>query len=276
MARLRGGDRARLLVRDLTQLATPAAGPLPRRGAGLSAVEVSRTRSSSARATASRRSGACATSRRSTVSSRRSTGAASARCPASSTATPIRPGAAIEWRSSRSAPPGRATRSCTPPAAGSSRPSRRRGPSGRTASVPGSSATPPGSSHTERQPGKASRATASTGTRSSNRSAPFVPRAVRQRGSGRTLCRRSTTMPTPISTSRWRRSCPRPRGLRLRRTCSSSEGRSTPRQARRYLEACRDAGLALRLHGDQFTESGADPAGGRTRRAFGRSPRGDG
>jgi imidazolonepropionase len=30
-------------------------------------------------------------------------------------------------------------------------------------------------------------------------------------------------------------------------------------QARRYLLACRDAGLALRLHGDQFTESGAVP-----------------
>ena len=30
-------------------------------------------------------------------------------------------------------------------------------------------------------------------------------------------------------------------------------------QARRYLEACADAGLALRLHGDQFTESGAIP-----------------
>jgi imidazolonepropionase len=28
-------------------------------------------------------------------------------------------------------------------------------------------------------------------------------------------------------------------------------------QSHRYLEACRDAGLALRLHGDQFTESGA-------------------
>jgi len=28
-------------------------------------------------------------------------------------------------------------------------------------------------------------------------------------------------------------------------------------QARRYLEACREAGLALRLHGDQFTEMGA-------------------
>ena len=30
-------------------------------------------------------------------------------------------------------------------------------------------------------------------------------------------------------------------------------------QARRYLSACRDAELALRLHGDQFTESGAIP-----------------
>jgi imidazolonepropionase len=28
-------------------------------------------------------------------------------------------------------------------------------------------------------------------------------------------------------------------------------------QARRYLEACRDAGLGLRLHGDQFSEQGA-------------------
>jgi imidazolonepropionase len=31
------------------------------------------------------------------------------------------------------------------------------------------------------------------------------------------------------------------------------------RQARRYLEACRAAGLALRLHGDQFSELGAIP-----------------
>jgi len=30
-------------------------------------------------------------------------------------------------------------------------------------------------------------------------------------------------------------------------------------QARRYLQACRDVGLALRMHGDQFTESGAIP-----------------
>jgi imidazolonepropionase len=30
-------------------------------------------------------------------------------------------------------------------------------------------------------------------------------------------------------------------------------------QARRYLEACRESGLELRLHGDQFTEAGAIP-----------------
>jgi imidazolonepropionase len=32
-------------------------------------------------------------------------------------------------------------------------------------------------------------------------------------------------------------------------------------QARRYLQACADAGLALRVHGDQFSEAGAVPLG---------------
>ncbi len=36
-------------------------------------------------------------------------------------------------------------------------------------------------------------------------------------------------------------------------------GAFDPAQARSYLTACRDAGLALRLHGDQFTEQGAIP-----------------
>jgi imidazolonepropionase len=35
------------------------------------------------------------------------------------------------------------------------------------------------------------------------------------------------------------------------------DGAFTVGQARRYLEACREAGLALRLHGDQFNELGA-------------------
>ena len=47
-------------------------------------------------------------------------------------------------------------------------------------------------------------------------------------------------------------------------------------QARRYLEACRDAGLALRLHGDQFTESGAIPLAVELERPLGRPSRGDG
>jgi imidazolonepropionase len=37
------------------------------------------------------------------------------------------------------------------------------------------------------------------------------------------------------------------------------QGAFDAEQARRYLTACRAAGLALRLHGDQFTESGAIP-----------------
>jgi imidazolonepropionase len=37
------------------------------------------------------------------------------------------------------------------------------------------------------------------------------------------------------------------------------EGAFDAAQARRYLEACRDSGLALRLHADQFTEQGAVP-----------------
>jgi imidazolonepropionase len=36
-------------------------------------------------------------------------------------------------------------------------------------------------------------------------------------------------------------------------------GAFTATQARRFLEACREAGLALRLHGDQFSEQGAIP-----------------
>jgi imidazolonepropionase len=37
------------------------------------------------------------------------------------------------------------------------------------------------------------------------------------------------------------------------------DGAFSADEARRYLTACRDAGLTLRLHGDQFTEQGAVP-----------------
>jgi imidazolonepropionase len=39
------------------------------------------------------------------------------------------------------------------------------------------------------------------------------------------------------------------------------QGAFDAEQARRYLVACREAGLELRLHGDQFTEAGAIPLG---------------
>jgi imidazolonepropionase len=52
-----------------------------------------------------------------------------------------------------------------------------------------------------------------------------------------------------------------PEAARLAETADVfvEEGAFEPAQARRYLEACRDAGLALRLHADQFTERGAVP-----------------
>ena len=55
------------------------------------------------------------------------------------------------------------------------------------------------------------------------------------------------------------RCCPRRRELAEAADVFLERGAFDAAQARRYLDACRDAGLALRLHGDQFTESGAIP-----------------
>ena len=46
-------------------------------------------------------------------------------------------------------------------------------------------------------------------------------------------------------------------------------------QARRYLEACAEAGLRLRIHADQFTEAGGVPLADRAGRGERRPPRGD-
>ena len=59
------------------------------------------------------------------------------------------------------------------------------------------------------------------------------------------------------SSSCWRRCCPDAAPLAEAADVFLERGSFDAAQARRYLEACRDAGLALRLHGDQFTESGA-------------------
>ena len=118
-------------------------------------------------------------------------------------------------------------------------------------------ATGRGCARTARRRSRASRATASTTTRSSPSCARSAPRAGSRRGSARTRCRPSSTTPTRTSTSCSRRSCPRRRQLAEAADVFLERGSFDAAQARRYLEACRDAGLALRLHGDQFTESGA-------------------
>src|SRR5262249_35964471 len=50
---------------------------------------------------------------------------------------------------------------------------------------------------------------------------------------------------------------PRAAGLAEAADVFVEQGAFSVDQARRYLEACREAGLVLRLHGDQFTELGA-------------------
>ena len=68
---------------------------------------------------------------------------------------------------------------------------------------------------------------------------------------------RATPMRT--STSRSARCCHGRRGSPTRPTCSSNAVRSTRRRRGASSTACADDGLSLRLHGDQFTESGAIP-----------------
>ena len=78
-------------------------------------------------------------------------------------------------------------------------------------------------------------------------------------GSARMPCRRSSTTPTRTSTSLLAEVLPDAAQLAEAADVFLERGAFDAAQARRYLEACRDAGLALRLHGDQFTEAGAIP-----------------
>jgi imidazolonepropionase len=88
---------------------------------------------------------------------------------------------------------------------------------------------------------------------------PCVPRAASRPGWARTPSRRSSTGRTHTSTSRLVEVLPEAAQLAEAADVFLERGSFDAAQARRYLEACRDAGLVLRLHGDQFTESGAIP-----------------
>ena len=187
-------------------------------------------------------------------------GAGSARSRASSTATRIRRSAATASRSSRSAPAVRATRSCTRRAAASSRPFARRARSTTTACAHASSGTrawmlAPRHDDVGGQVGLRPR------PRHRARVAARDPRRGRLADLARRALRaaRVRRTPTRTSTSRSPRCCRTAARLADAADVFLERGAFDAAQARRYLEACRDAGLALRLHGDQFTESGAIP-----------------
>ena len=195
---------------------------------------------------------------RSTATSRSSTAAAAARSRGSSTATRTPASAATASRSSRSGRRARATRSCTRQGGGilsTVRATRAAGEDGLREAVErhrGLDAPPRdddvrGEVRLRARPGDRARLARGDPGR---RRGPDLARCAR-------ACRPSSTAtPTRTSTSRSPRCCPRRRRSPRRPTCSSSGAPSTPAQARRYLVACRDAGLALRLHGDQFTRAG--------------------
>ena len=95
------------------------------------------------------------------------------------------------------------------------------------------------------------RVTASTATPSSRPCGRSWPRVASRRGSARTPSRRSSTTPRPISTAL--AESPEAALIAEMADVFLERGAFTAEQARRYLVACRRAGLGLRLHGDQFT-----------------------
>ena len=162
--------------------------------------------------------------------------------------------------SSRCAPAARPTRSCTRRAAASFARCGQRARRARTElDARGRAAPRLDAPRTARRRSRASRATGSTATpssrssrRSRRRRRPHLARraraAARVRRPGRVH-----RLPARRGAARCGASSPR------RRTCSSSAAPSTRRRRGATWRRARAAGLALRLHGDQFTESGAIP-----------------
>ena len=197
---------------------------------------------------------------RSPATSRSSTAAGCARSRGSSTATRIRRSAATASRSSRCARPARATRSCTRRAAASSRPFARRARSARTA-LRARVARHAGWMLAPRHDDVGGQVGLRARPRHRARVAARDPRrrAARRRGSARTRCRPSSTTRDAYLDFALAEVLPDAARARDAADVFLERGAFDAAQARRYLEACRDAGLALRLHGDQFTESGAIP-----------------
>ena len=255
---------ARLLVRDLAQVVTPAGAAAPLRGAALGEVDVhrrtryvlcedGRDRRRRARCASSRRS------RRRRRGARRSRALRASRGSSTATRTPASRGDRVDEfalrarrRELRGAARGR-RRHPRPPCARPGRPGEdglaARSTRHRGWMLAHGHDDVRGEVRLRARPRHRARVAArdrGRGRRADLARRPRRPARVRRRGRVPRLRARARCSPT-------RRGSPR------RPTSSSSGARSTSTQARRYLEACRGAGLALRLHGDQFTESGAIP-----------------
>ena len=192
------------------------------------------------------------------VRSRSSTAPGSAPSPGSSTATRIRRSAATVWASSRSAPGARATKSSTRRVAASCRPSPRRGryPEALLERVDQHAAwmLAHGTTTWEGKPGY--------GLDRETELASL--HAVRAAGGSPTWLGAHAVPPEHGDADAYldyviADVLPDAAQLADAADVFLERGAFDAPQARRYLEACRAAGLALRLHGDQFTESGAVP-----------------
>ena len=278
MSRVRAAWR-RLLVRDLAQLATPAGARRAAAGAPTSArvevVEDAYVLCERRPHRGGRR--ACATSSRSTATSWSSTARGRCAVPGlvdchTHACFARRPRRGVRAARRRRDLRGAARRRRRDPL---DRPGDARGRRGRRSRARGRAASRLDAARRARRRSRRSRATGSTARPSSRRCGRSGPRAASRPGSARTPCRRSSRTPTRTSTSRSREVLPEAAQLAEAADVFLERGAFDVAQARRYLEACRDAGLALRLHGDQFTEPGAVAARDRARRAVGRPPRGD-
>ena len=167
--------------------------------------------------------------------------------------------AATASTSSRFVRAARATRSCTRPAAASSRRSARRGRPERKGSRRPSRGTAAGCCAPARRPSRGSPATGSTGRPSSRRCARSA-----SAGGIPTWLGAHAIPPEHDDADGYLDfllADVLPEAARLAEAADVflERGAFDAAQARRYLEACREHGLALRLHGDQFTEAGAIP-----------------
>ena len=247
-----------LLIRDLAQVATPAGTGGPLRGAALRDVSMVEDAYVLCAAGAIESVGRMRElARELSADVERSTAAGCARYRGSSTATPMRASAVIESTSSRSGRAARRTRSFTRPAAASSRRCGRR--------VAQDEAELARITMRHRGWMLAHGTTTFEGKSGyglDHDTELAQLRAIRAAGGVPTWLGAHTVPPEFATADAYvdfllEEVLPEAARIAEAADVFLERGSFDAAQARRYLEACADAGLALRLHGDQFTESGA-------------------